>query len=78
MKVRLQQLNPTIGNLDNNVTAIIEAIRQADLDGIDLLVLPEMTVSGYPPMDTVGARCLRRGECMLQITKSFARQIPQP
>lgn len=51
MKVRVQQLNPIIGDLSANVTSIQEAIKQAEQEGAELLILPELVVSGYPPMD---------------------------
>lgn len=59
MKIRLQQLNQTIGDLENNVRSILEALKQAESDNIDLLVLPEMTVCGYPPMDLLERRTFR-------------------
>lgn len=51
MKVRTQQLNPTIGAIQQNTSEIIEAVQNADEDGMDLLILPELAVPGYPPMD---------------------------
>ncbi|MBN2730848.1 MAG: NAD+ synthase [Balneolaceae bacterium] len=51
MKVRVQQLNPTIGDISGNTTLIIEALENAGNDGLDLLVLPELCVCGYSPMD---------------------------
>ncbi|MGK7369037.1 MAG: NAD+ synthase [Candidatus Halalkalibacterium sp. M3_1C_030] len=51
MKVRTQQLNPTIGALKSNTKAILDALEAAERDGVDLLILPELAVSGYPPMD---------------------------
>lgn len=51
MKVRVQQLNPTIGDISGNTTLILEALENAGNDGLDLLVLPELCVCGYSPMD---------------------------
>ena len=51
MQIRLQQINPTIGDLTGNKELILQAISQAEGDGIDLLLLPELVTSGYPPMD---------------------------
>jgi len=51
MNIRLQQLNPTVGDISKNTTKIIDALRKAENDGIDLLILPEMVVTAYPPMD---------------------------
>jgi|TARA_R100000388_G_scaffold95036_1_gene86180 NAD+ synthetase len=51
VQIRLQQINPTIGDLTGNKELILQAISQAEGDGIDLLLLPELVTSGYPPMD---------------------------
>lgn len=51
MKVRTQQLNPTIGALKSNTKAICDALFAAEGDVVDLLIIPELAVCGYPPMD---------------------------
>jgi len=51
VNIRLQQINPAIGDLLGNKNLIIEAIQNAETDNIDLLILPELCVCGYPPMD---------------------------
>lgn len=51
MRIRLEQLNPTIGDLTGNRSLILEAIKKAEEDGIELLLLPELMTCGYPPQD---------------------------
>jgi NAD+ synthetase len=51
MKIRIQQHNPTIGDFEGNLELISDAIKAAESDGMDLLLLPEMATCGYPPMD---------------------------
>lgn len=51
MKIRLEQLNPVIGDYSGNQSLIIQALRNAEKAGIDLLILPEMCVTGYPAQD---------------------------
>ena len=51
MKIRIEQLNPTIGDIAGNRDLIIDALRRAESAQIDLLILPEMVVTGYPPLD---------------------------
>jgi len=51
MKVRLKQLNPIIGDFSGNRSLIMEALRNSESAGIDLLILPEMCVTGYPAQD---------------------------
>ncbi len=51
MNIRLQQLNPTVGAIRENTDAILEALERAGSEEVDLLILPELAVAGYPPMD---------------------------
>jgi len=51
MNIALAQLNFHIGNFEGNTAAIRKAIRRARDEGADLVVFPELAVSGYPPLD---------------------------
>jgi len=51
MKIRLAQLNPTIGDISGNMSLIKDAMDKATAEKVDILVLPELVVCGYPPMD---------------------------
>ncbi|MFP8487899.1 NAD+ synthase [Gracilimonas sp. Q87] len=51
MRIRLQQLNPTIGDLTGNTELVLSAMQKAEEDDIELLILPELVTTGYPPMD---------------------------
>ncbi|NGP89327.1 NAD+ synthase [Fodinibius halophilus] len=51
MKIRLGQLNTTIGDLEGNFELIKKAMNDAENSSVDLLILPELVVCGYPPMD---------------------------
>ncbi|MCH2169332.1 NAD+ synthase [Myxococcota bacterium] len=51
MKIAIAQVNPTVGDLDGNRALVEEAAARAATGGADLLVLPEMVLTGYPPMD---------------------------
>jgi len=51
MNIRIQQINVTVGDILGNGALIITALREAERDGMDLLVLPELVTCGYPPMD---------------------------
>lgn len=51
MKIALAQLNYHVGNFDANTKAIINAIRRAEKEQIDLVVFAELAVCGYPPLD---------------------------
>ena len=51
MRLGLAQLNPTVGDLDGNFDRIVAAIERARGLGVEVLALPEMVVTGYPPED---------------------------
>src|SRR5262245_20028088 len=51
MRIALAQINTTVGDLDGNRTRILEAIDEARGVGADLVLLPELAVTGYPPED---------------------------
>jgi len=45
------QMNPTVGDLDGNVRRITAWMRQAKKAKADLVVFPELAITGYPPED---------------------------
>ena len=49
MKIRLAQINPTVGDIQKNCTLIKSII--ADSKGSDIVVFPELSLTGYPPQD---------------------------
>lgn len=51
MRIRLHQLNPIIGDLEGNKNLILSALNDAEKDEMDLLILPEMCMTGYPVQD---------------------------
>ena len=50
MKVALAQINPTVGALENNVRKLKEIIKE-NTGKCDIIVFPEMVLTGYPPQD---------------------------
>lgn len=51
MKVGLAQINTIVGDLPGNREKILHAYSQLTADGADLVVYPELVVTGYPPRD---------------------------
>ncbi|XOV76944.1 MAG: nitrilase-related carbon-nitrogen hydrolase [Phycisphaerales bacterium] len=51
MKLALAPLNPTVGDLAGNRALIESAIRGAVASGVQMLALPELVMTGYPPRD---------------------------
>jgi NAD+ synthase (glutamine-hydrolysing) len=53
LRLALAQIDPTVGDIDCNVRLIRESIEQAREAGAQIVVLPELCLSGYPPEDLV-------------------------
>ncbi len=51
MRLALAQINTTVGDLDGNRERILGSISDAESAGADLVLLPELAVTGYPPED---------------------------
>ncbi len=51
LRLGLAQLNPTVGDLDGNFERIVAAIGRARVLGVQVLVFPELAITGYPPED---------------------------
>ena len=53
LRLALAQIDPTVGDVEGNVRLISESIERARDGGAQLVLLPELCVSGYPPEDLV-------------------------
>ncbi|MDJ1175325.1 NAD+ synthase [Roseofilum capinflatum] len=51
MKIAIAQLNPTIGDLENNAQMILKSAEIAAAQGALVLLTPELSLCGYPPRD---------------------------
>ena len=51
MRIALAQINPIVGDLHGNVSKIVDFAERAVQQGADLVVYPELCVTGYPPFD---------------------------
>jgi NAD+ synthase (glutamine-hydrolysing) len=51
MKIALAQVNCHIGNFEGNTSKIIQLVVKAREAGAELVIFPELAVSGYPPLD---------------------------
>ena len=51
MRLGLAQINTTVGDLDGNRELMTERIAEAKRLGVELLLFPELAVTGYPPED---------------------------
>jgi NAD+ synthase (glutamine-hydrolysing) len=56
MRIGLAQINTTVGDLSGNTRRILDAYRALVSDGAEVVVFPELAVSGYPPRDLLFKR----------------------
>lgn len=53
MKIAIGQINSKIGDFKNNATLVLNESINALEASASLIIFPEMSISGYPPMDLV-------------------------
>jgi len=51
MRVLAAQINPTIGDLEGNTRKVLDALRRAKEGKVEIVLFPELTLSGYFPDD---------------------------
>ena len=51
MRIALGQINTTVGDLEGNAARIAAVATEAAAVGADLVVYPELAITGYPPED---------------------------
>jgi len=51
MRLALAQMNAVVGDIDGNSDRIVSTLRTAREAGADLVLFPELAVTGYPPED---------------------------
>jgi len=51
IRIAMAQINPTVGDLSGNTKKILKFIDMAKDAGADIVVFPELAVTGYPPED---------------------------
>ena len=51
LRLALAQINPTVGDLEGNAAKISHYVERARDAGAELVLFPELALSGYPPED---------------------------
>jgi NAD+ synthetase len=77
MRVAIAQVNPTVGDLRGNRRLVEEAAARAASAKADLVVLPEMVLTGYPPMDLLERSGFVRDQLAeLEALRPASQRIP--
>ena len=75
MKIALAQINTTVGDLAGNEAKILAAYGRAEAAGVDLVLFPELTTTGYPPRDLLLKKDLIAGnQALLRRLAESSRQ----
>ncbi|MDQ3218593.1 MAG: NAD+ synthase, partial [Actinomycetota bacterium] len=51
VRFALAQLNQVVGDIDGNLSRLVEAASRAAESGAQILLAPELAITGYPPED---------------------------
>lgn len=51
MKIALAQINTTVGDFEGNLNLLKKAYQEGKESGVELVVAPELAITGYPPRD---------------------------
>ena len=73
IRLALVQLNPVVGDITGNVTQCLEAVKLAAAKGADVVVLPEMMITGYPVEDLALRPAFQQASELA--TQSFAAKL---
>lgn len=78
MKIALAQLNPVVGDVAGNLARLEQVWRQVRGEKPDLLVFPELFLTGYPPLDLLERSWfIDRVEQALGQVQSLSAQGPE-
>lgn len=74
----MAQLDPLVGDIPGNAARAIEAVREARIEhGADIVVFPELFLSGYPPEDLLLRPSMeaRLREARAKMAEKVARDV---
>lgn len=71
MRIALAQIGSLIGGFDENCRKIVDSARKAAGKHADLVLFPELSVCGYPPMDLLDQ------DCFAELNIRTVRQLQQ-
>ena len=60
MKIALCQINTIVGDIEFNKSKIINGYKKGVRDKVDLVIFPELSLVGYPPLDLVEKKEFRQ------------------
>ncbi|NYT05496.1 MAG: NAD+ synthase [Methanomicrobiales archaeon] len=77
MKIAIAQLNPVVGDTTGNVGRLEEALAACSRDMPDLVIFPELFLTGYPPRDLLEhAWFIRRADEAVRAVCDLSKRSP--
>lgn len=78
LRITIAQLNFTVGDIEGNVTRMIDAAQQAAADQADLVVFSELSLCGYYPGDMLDESAfLQRIDAGIAALQAASANLPQ-
>lgn len=76
LNVAICQINPTLGDFEKNIYNISSNYNQALEEGANLVIFPEMAITGYPPQDLLNNQNFINQN--INSLKNFSKQVTVP
>lgn len=78
MRVTIAQLNPLIGDVNGNLEKIISTLSKSKKDLPDIVIFPELFLSGYPPRDLLEKSWfIQKIEKNIKTLLSISKEYPE-
>jgi len=75
LRIAMAQINPVVGDISGNAELIKSSVVQASDAGADVIVFPEMVLTGYPVEDLALRPAFRRAS--IDAIQILAREIKE-
>ncbi|HEY7217911.1 MAG TPA: nitrilase-related carbon-nitrogen hydrolase [Candidatus Binatia bacterium] len=76
IRVTIAQINPKLGDLRANISLYEQNLRCAVKQAADLLLFPELSLTGYYLRDTVPSVALTMHSAEIRALKKLSRELP--
>jgi NAD+ synthase (glutamine-hydrolysing) len=76
LRIALAQINPCVGDLEANTYKIISYIKRAKRKKTDIVIFPELAITGYPPEDLLlKPHFIEKNQRALNLIKETTEEI---
>jgi NAD+ synthase (glutamine-hydrolysing) len=76
MKIYAAQLNPTVGDIENNLKMLKTVVLEAESSKADIVVFSELYITGYPPRDLLNKKWfINKVLSAIEDIKKFSKSV---